>query len=67
MSTSALTVSSVGSSDLTSTFLTVRNGVQEINVGSASTTPIGIVTELNSAASTLGINAQLINDGSGWK
>ena len=65
VSTSALSVSSTGSSDLTSTFSTVRNGMQEINVGSASTTPIGIVTELNSAASTLGINAQLINDGSG--
>ena len=65
VSASALTVSAVGSSDLTSTFSTLRNGLQEINVGSASTTPIGIVTELNSAASTLGINAQLINDGSG--
>ena len=65
VSASALTLSSIGSSDLTSTFSTLRNGVQEINVGSASTTPIGIVTELNSAASTLGINAQLINDGSG--
>ena len=65
VSTSALSVSSTGSSDLTSTFSTVRNGMQEINVGSASTTPIGIVSELNSAASTLGINAQLINDGSG--
>ena len=58
-------VSSVGSSDLTSTFQTVRNGLQEINIGSASTTPIGIVSELNSAASTLGLNAQLIDDGSG--
>ena len=55
----------MGSSDLTSTFQTVRNGLQEINIGSASTTPIGIVSELNSAASTLGLNAQLINDGSG--
>ena len=65
VSSSALVVSSVGSSDLTSTFQTVRNGLQEINIGSASTTPIGIVSELNSAASTLGLNAQLINDGSG--
>ena len=65
VSASALTLSSIGSSDLTSTFSTLRNGLQEINVGSASTTPIGIVTELNSATSTLGINAQLINDGSG--
>ena len=32
VATSALTVSSVGSSDLTSTFSTVRNGLQEINV-----------------------------------
>ncbi len=65
VSSSALVVSAVGSSDLTSTFQTVRNGLQEINIGSASTTPIGVVSELNSAASTLGLNAQLINDGSG--
>ena len=65
VSSSALVVSSVGSSDLTSTFQTVRNGLQEINIGSASTTPIGIVSELNSAASTFRLNAQLINDGSG--
>ena len=33
VSSSALVVSSVGSSDLTSTFQTVRNGLQEINIG----------------------------------
>jgi flagellar hook-associated protein 2 len=62
---SALSVSSIGSSDLTSTFITTRNGIQEINIGSASTTPLGIVSEINSASTTLGLNAQLINDGSG--
>ncbi|OUV02956.1 MAG: hypothetical protein CBC42_05475 [Betaproteobacteria bacterium TMED82] len=62
---SALSVSSVGSSDLTSTFSTLRNGVQELNIGSASTTPLGVVSELNSSAATLGITAQLIDDGSG--
>ena len=65
VSSSALVVSSIGSADLTSTFSTVRNGLQEINIATASTTPIGIVGELNSAFGTLGLNAQLINDGSG--
>ena len=65
VSSSALVVSSVGSSDLTSTFSTTRNGLQEIAISSASTTPIGIVSELNSAGATLGMRAQLIDDGSG--
>ena len=65
VSASALNVSSIGSSDLTSTFATLRNGLQELSIGSASTTPLGIVSEINSSAATLGINAQLINDGSG--
>ena len=65
VSVSALNVSSIGSSDLTSTFATLRNGLQELSIGSASTTPLGIVSEINSSAATLGINAQLINDGSG--
>ena len=63
VSASALNVSSIGSSDLTSTFATLRNGLQELSIGSASTTPLGIVSEINSSAATLGINAQLINDG----
>ena len=65
VSASSLVVSSIGSSDLTATFATIRNGLQEINVGSANATPIGIVSELNSAGATLGLRAQLINDGSG--
>ena len=65
VSSSALVVSSTGSADLIATFSTVRNGLQEINIATASTTPIGIVGELNSAVATLGLNAQLINDGSG--
>ena len=65
VASTALSVSSIGSADLTSTSSTTRNGLQEINIGTASTTPIGIVSELNSAGSTLGIRAQLINDGSG--
>ena len=65
VSSSALVVSSTGSADLTTTFSTIRNGLQEINIATASTTPIGIVSELNSAVATIGLNAQLINDGSG--
>ncbi len=65
VSASSLVVSSIGSSDLTATFATIRNGLQEINIGSANATPIGIVSELNSAGVTLGLRAQLINDGSG--
>jgi flagellar hook-associated protein 2 len=62
---SALEVSSVGSSDVTATFATVRNGVQELSIGSAEATPLGVVSAINSSTSTLGITAQLINDGSG--
>ena len=50
VSVSALNVSSIGSSDLTSTFATLRNGLQELSIGSASTTPLGIVSEINSSA-----------------
>lgn len=62
---SALIVSSVGSSDVTATFTTVRNGIQELAIGSAEATPLGVVSAINSSTSTLGITAQLINDGSG--
>jgi flagellar hook-associated protein 2 len=61
----AFTVSSIGSADLTSTFTTLRNGVQELNVGSAGSTPLGVVSAINSSSSTLGVTAQLIDDGSG--
>lgn len=62
---SALNVSSVGSSDVTTSFATVRNGVQELTIGSAESTPLGVVSAINSSTSTLGVTAQLINDGSG--
>ena len=59
-------VSSIGSSDPSKYIATLRNGLQEeLSIGSASTTPLGIVSEINSSAATLGVNAQLINDGSG--
>ena len=65
VASSALIVSSVGSSDVTTTFSTVRNGLQELTIGSAEATPLGVVSAINSSTSTLGITAQLINDGSG--
>lgn len=61
----AFTVSSIGSTDITSTFSTVRNGVQELTVNSAETTPLGLISAINSSTSTLGVTAQLIDDGSG--
>ena len=39
VSASSLVVSSIGSSDLTASFATIRNGLQEINIGSANATP----------------------------
>ncbi len=61
----AFTVSSIGSTDITSTFSTVRNGVQELTINSAETTPLGLISAINSSTSTLGVTAQLIDDGSG--
>lgn len=65
VASTALSVSSIGSSDVTSTFTTVRNGIQELTIGSGEATPLGVVSAINSSTSTLGVTAQLINDGSG--